>query len=229
MIVPARAGSKGLANKNIRHLGGKPLLYWSAAAIQKADITESLSILSTDSEEYAQIGKACGLEAPFLRPSQYSNDQSSAIDVILHSLQWFKETYNYHPKYVMLLQPTSPFRTAQHIKQAWELIQQENIDSVIGCQQIFRDESTLFHLQSNYLSALAKGKTIQQRRQEVPPLLTPNGCMYLTRTDIILQHQSFYPSNTIPLICDKISSMDLDTEQDWLIAESILNNNYSAL
>jgi len=105
------------------------------------------------------------------------------------------------------------------------LIQQENTDSVIGCQQIFRDESTLFHLQSSYLSALSNKQNIQHRRQEVSPLLTPNGSMYLIKTNIFNQHQSFYPPHTVPLICDKISSVDIDNEQDWLIAESIISNN----
>jgi len=225
IIIPARSGSKGLPDKNIKLLGGKPLIYWTARAINKANLNNAFAVLSTDSNHYAKVGKECGLESHFLRPPELSRDQSSAIEVINHSLQCFENIYGYQPKLVMWLQPTSPFRTAEHINQALELIQQENTDSVIGCQQIFRDESTLFHLQLDYLSALSDKQKVQHRRQEVPCLLTPNGSMYLIKTHLFNQLQSFYPPNTVPLICDKIASIDIDNEQDWFIAESIINND----
>lgn len=225
VIVPARSGSKGIPGKNIKPLGGIPLLAWTARAIQAAAIENSLAILSTDSKEIAETGQQFGLEVPFLRPEAISEDNSSANQVIQHSLEWFEQHYQYAPKMLMWLQPTSPFRKAKHIQQAYELMQSKQTQAVIGCQTIYRDETTLFHLNQGYLKSLSQDKK-SNRRQEVATLLTPNGIIYMTYTDSYKKLQSFYPENTVPLICDKISSIDIDTEEDWLIAESLINNHH---
>jgi len=224
IIVPARSGSKGITDKNIKLLANKPLLYWTAKAINEANLSNSLSILSTDSKQYEEIGAKYGLEVPFLRPSHLCQDETSAIEVIAHSLDWFNHTYQYEPELIMWLQPTSPFRTAKHIKSALTMIQCNNTDSVIACQQIYRDQTTLFNTELGYLVPLAQGK-LQQRRQEVKTLLTPNGLMYLIKTKYFKKSISFYPEKTVPLICDKISSIDIDTEEDWLLTESIMDFN----
>ncbi|OQW71589.1 MAG: N-acylneuraminate cytidylyltransferase [Proteobacteria bacterium ST_bin11] len=222
MVVPARGGSKGLPDKNIRFLDHKPLLSWTADAISIAGLPNSLALLSTDSERYAEIGRQYGLSVPFLRPADYATDHASSIQVLEHVLDWFHFQYGYFPSFTMLLQPTSPFREPAIIKQAVDMVRQGRADAVIGCKEIFRDLTTLFRCNDGFLRALDSSKPTQSGRQQSQALLTPNGAMYLCNTDYLLTHRSFYPPRTAPLIMNAVQSLDIDSEEDWLIAESFI-------
>lgn len=222
IVIPARSGSKGIADKNIKLLAGKPLLVWTAQAIQRANLSNCLAILSTDSELYAKIGADAGLQVPFIRPAQCSNDDASALAVVDHALQWFEDEYHYLPEQVMWLQPTSPFRSSAIIEQALEMMTSQHADGVIGCKEIHRDLTTLFRSKEGFLTALCNDQAIQTRRQEVEPLLTPNGAMYLCKTSVLQEKKSFYSERTLPLAMDPIMSLDIDTLTDWAMAEAFV-------
>jgi N-acylneuraminate cytidylyltransferase/CMP-N,N'-diacetyllegionaminic acid synthase len=222
IIVPARCGSKGLVDKNIRDLGGKPLLAWTAEQIAEANLANSFAILSTDSEIYAEIGLQNGLKAPFLRPPECAGDNATAIQVIEHSLAWFVAEHGYAPELTMWLQPTSPFRTSFSILQAANMLIEQQLDSVIGCKAIHRNLTSLFYCDDGFLSALDGSKPTQTTRQQTRPLLTPNGAMYLCKTKQLVDNQSFYPKKTSPLVMNSIQSHDIDTEEDWMIAEAFI-------
>lgn len=221
IIIPARSGSKGIPDKNIKLLGGKPLIAWTAQAIQNARLSNCIVILSTDSELYAKVGREAGLSVPFIRPAECSSDQASALAVVGHALQWFDDEYHYLPEQVMWLQPTSPFRSSAIIQQALDMMEQRQADSVIGCKEIHRDLTTLFRTQNGFLSALSEDR-VQTRRQDVEPLLTPNGAMYLCKTSVLQEKQSFYSERTLPLVMDAIMSLDIDTPTDWAMAEALV-------
>lgn len=225
IVIPARSGSKGIADKNIKLLGGKPLIAWTAQAIQKADLSNCLAILSTDSEHYAKIGSDAGLQTPFIRPADCSNDGASALAVVEHALQWFKDEYHYLPEQVMWLQPTSPFRSSAIIEQALEMMASQHADGVIGCKEIHRDLTTLFKSNDGFLKALRDDQAVQTRRQEVEPLLTPNGAMYLCKTSVLQKKKSFYSEHTLPLVMNPIMSLDIDTLTDWAMAEAFVKAN----
>jgi N-acylneuraminate cytidylyltransferase/CMP-N,N'-diacetyllegionaminic acid synthase len=222
IIIPARSGSKGIPDKNIKLLGGKPLLAWTAEAIQQTNLSDCLAILSTDSELYAKVGSDAGLNVPFIRPADCSNDNTSAIAVIDHALHWFEGEHHYLPEQVMWLQPTSPFRPSAIIAQALEMMDSQQADGVIGCKEIHRDLTTLFNTQGGFLKPLSHGQTTQTRRQDVKPLLTPNGAMYLCRTSVLQEKKSFYAGRTLPLLMDSIMSLDIDTLTDWSMAEAFV-------
>lgn len=229
-VVPARSGSKGVANKNIKKLGGRPLICWSAEALEEIQHKKDvLAILSTDSQEYAEIGQTCGLNAPFLRPPELANDTATAVDVALHAVDWFKHEYGYQPQQLMWLQPTSPFRSPEIIDQALDLIAENQAEAVVGCKTIYRDLSTLFTQNNGFIQALDAEQPHQNRRQEVNALLTPNGAMYLIKTDVLIQQRKFYPSGTLPLVMDAVSSHDIDEPQDWQIADAYVNAGLSWL
>lgn len=221
IIVPARSGSKGITDKNIKLLGGKPLLEWTAKTITDAALDNSLAILSTDSEQYAEIGRAAGLQVPFIRPAELANDQASGLAVIEHALHWFKQQYTYWPKQILLLQPTSPFRAAGVLRQSLDLLVKEQADSVVSCKAIYRDLTTLFNLETGFLKPLST-EAMQIRRQDKAPLLTPNGSLYLCKTEMILEKQSLYGERTLPLVMDDMMSLDIDTLSDWAIADAML-------
>ncbi len=222
MVVPARSGSKGLPDKNIRPLAGKPLLSWTAQTITDAALPKALAVLSTDSEHYAEIGRGSGLAVPFLRPACHATDAASSLQVVEHALDWFREHYAYLPAWVMLLQPTSPFRSPAILRQAVAVVDGGKADAVIGCKEIQRNLTTLFQMSNGFMQALDKRQPTQASRQQSPPLLTPNGAMYLCRTDFLLMHKSFYPPHTVPLVMNTIQSLDIDTEDDWAIAEAFI-------
>ena len=222
LIVPARSGSKGLVDKNIKILGGRPLLSWTIQAVQQANPQNGLTVLSTDSEQYRLVGQELGMAAPFLRPKELATDTTSAIDVALHALRWFEAEFNYLPESIMWLQPTSPFRSPVSIEQAFELMKTRQANAVIGCKEIHRDLSTLFRCEKGYLSALDREKTIQTARQQIEPLLTPNGAIYLCKTASFLECKSFYPDKTLPMVMNTVQSLDIDTEVDWAMAEAFI-------
>jgi N-acylneuraminate cytidylyltransferase/CMP-N,N'-diacetyllegionaminic acid synthase len=222
IIIPARSGSKGLTDKNIRLLGGKPLLAWTADAIIQAELADCLAVLSTDAEAYAEIGRQAGLAVPFLRPADCAGDSATALQVIEHALNWFQSAHGYLPMQTMWLQPTSPFRSPAIIRQALGMMAEQSVEAVIGCKEIHRDLTTLFRCRDGFLSPLDQDKPTQTSRQQIKALLTPNGAMYLCRTTYLLEHQSFYPQNTVPLIMNAIQSLDIDTEEDWAMAEAFI-------
>ncbi|CAD6875081.1 acylneuraminate cytidylyltransferase family protein [Methylomonas fluvii] len=222
LIVPARSGSKGVADKNIKILVGKPLLQWTTDAIARAGLANVLPLLSTDSPAYGELGLKLGLTVPFLRPADCAGDTATALQVIQHALQWFCGEHGYLPQQTMWLQPTSPFRSPTIIHQAIAILKSESADAVIGCKEIHRNLTTLFRCDEGFLSPLDKIKSTQAARQQSQPLLTPNGAMYLCKTDYLLEHKSFYPPKTVPLVMNAIQSLDIDTEEDWAIAEAYI-------
>lgn len=222
IMVPARSGSKGIADKNIKPLAGRPLLAWTTEAIRLAGLKNAVAILTTDSEDYARLGRVLGLNVPFIRPEEYSGDAASALAVVHHALQWFFCDYGYYPESSMWLQPTSPFRSAAIIRQAMDMMTEQGADAVIGCKPIHRDLTTLFSDESGFLSPLSQDKPTQTTRQQVRPLLTPNGAMYLCKTAHLLEKQSFYPEKTLPLVMNAVQSLDIDTEEDWAMAEAFI-------
>lgn len=224
IIVPARCGSKGIPDKNIKSLAGKPLLQWTIDALITANIADSLAILSTDSPMYAELGTHLGLQVPFIRPQRYATDQTPATQVVQHTLGWFGDTYGYLPKYTMWLQPTSPFRSTACIRQAVAMIHQTDVEAVIGCKEIHRDPSTLFRCENGFLSPLDKQAPTQTHRQQIQSLLTPNGAMYLCNSHYLKESASFYPPNTVPLIMNGIQSLDIDSDEDWAIAEAFVQS-----
>ncbi|WP_292433777.1 acylneuraminate cytidylyltransferase family protein [Methylobacter sp.] len=221
IIVPARSGSKGISDKNIKLLGDKPLLAWTARAIEKANPGNCVAVLSTDSERYADVGREAGLHVPFIRPLDCANDTASALVVVDHALQWFTGEYHYLPEQVMWLQPTSPFRSSAIIEQALAMMAQRKADCVIGCKEIHRDLTTLFRTRDGFLTALSEER-VQTRRQDVESLLTPNGAMYLCKTSVLQQKRSFYSERTLPLVMDAVMSLDIDTPTDWAMAEALV-------
>lgn len=222
IVIPARSGSKGVIDKNIKSLGGKPLLQWTVEAIGASGLEHTLAILSTESAHYAEIGKNLGLHVPFLRPDECAGDSASALQVIEHALTWFLNEYGYLPAQTMWLQPTSPFRSATIIQQAVLILAEQQVDAVIGCKEIHRDLTTLFRCENGFLMPLDNRRPTQISRQQSKPLLTPNGAMYLCKTDYLLQQKSLYPPKTVPLLMGVIQSLDIDTQEDWVMAEAFI-------
>lgn len=223
VVIPARGGSKGLPGKNIKPLGGLPLLGWTAEALRRSTLSEARCLLSTDDPAIAAAGRACGLEVPFLRPATLAGDTATSRDVVLHALDWLIAEHGERPEYVLLLQPTSPFRPPSAIDAAWAMLRGEPAPAaVVGVKPVRRSLASLFLADAHgRLKPLANDDSGGLRRQDAPGLLTPNGALYLLCSQTLREGGSFFPPATAALPMDAIASLDIDDATDWAMAEAL--------
>ena len=219
-IVPARQGSKRIHGKNIRHLGGKPLIQWTIETV-KAVPSVSDVLVSTDCPVIAQIAKEAGASVPWLRPKELASDEASSISVCMHALEWYEKEKG-SVDCLMLLQPTSPFRSASTISNAVEMFRNSESKSLVSfspaethpmwCYQIADTKATPFFDQK-----------LPMRSQDLPLAFKLNGLIYLASPEYLKTNNSFIGNDTLPMIVeDPLESIDIDTEWDWFIAESAL-------
>lgn len=203
-------------------LGDLPLLGWTAEAVRRSGLENPRCLLSTDDAEIAAIGKAVGLDVPFLRPPHLATDETGAVDVAIHALDWIKESSGKKPEYLMWLQPTSPFRAPEIIRQAFSTLVEEKLDAIIGVKHVSRSLGTLFYANDEgLLEPLERQATVITRRQAVRPMLTPNGAMYAVRSEILRSSNTFMPARCGKIVMNQIMSHDIDDPIDWDVAEAL--------
>ncbi|QBJ61965.1 acylneuraminate cytidylyltransferase family protein [Pseudoalteromonas sp. DL-6] len=222
-IIPARGGSKRLPGKNILPLAGKPMINWSIEAAKNVPSIARV-VVSTDCETIANTAKAAGGEVPFLRPASLSSDTSSSVDVVRHTLEYFKgigENFDY----VLLLQPTSPLRTAAHIQGAIDLLATKKADSVISvceCEHSPLWTNTLDDSLS--LENFIPKNVNNMRSQDLPQYYRLNGAIYLTKVEQLLHEGVLMSGSSVAFKMDSHSSIDIDTKLDFMLAEAILRD-----
>lgn len=216
-IIPARAGSLGLPGKNTAKLGDFPLITWTIRAAQMSGVFSRI-IVSTDGEEIAEIADATGAEVPFIRPSYLATPTARSIDVITHVLNYAKPEKDF-----ALLQPTSPFRNAFHLTQAAK----KYLDSPSNSLVSIADSKPInwqFNLGNNdqLISSLRAKETIY-RRQDVSSLYVLNGAIYFCSIDDFRRKESLIYKDTIGYKMSRIDSIDIDYEEDLILAQAIVN------
>ena len=220
-IIPARSGSKGVKDKNIRLLAGKPLLAHSIdAAVESELITTTL--VSTDSEVYADIAKQHGALVPFLRPEHLSTDQAASIDVVIHALEFMAEQGE-HFDAICILQPTTPFRQKGAMDAAINKFQSTGADALISVVPVPHEFNPhwIFEPIDDGLLKIATGeKEIIKRRQELPPAFMRDGSIYITKASVVLEKKSLYGDKLTYLLNNPDYRVNIDTENDWQLAES---------
>lgn len=223
-LIPARAGSKGLPKKNIKNLGGKPLIGYSIEfALQNANKND-LVCISTNDHEVIEIAKnKYDLDLPFIRSEDLSNDTSSTFDVIDHALDFYKLNGIHFDK-LMLLQPTSPFRIQDDFLKINEIFRNTNADMVVSVKK--SKENPYFTLFQEDISGCLKkilASTNYTTRQECPPVYVYNGSMYLVNVAKYLEIRCFNFQNIIKYEMPESRSIDIDTQIDWILAEYFIN------
>lgn len=218
-LIPARGGSKRLPGKNIKLLGGKPLINWTIDAAQ--GIPEICVILvSTDDPEIALIAEEAGANVPWLRPEVLATDQATSVDVALHALDWY-EAENGAVDGLLLLQPTSPFRTQATIKQGIELFGSNGYRPVIGVSPVQDHPMWTFKLKDGYLVPFVEHHGFGIRSQDLEPALVANGGFYLISPKELRESKSFIGLESIPLIVNSPQeALDIDTAWELKIAET---------
>lgn len=217
-IIPARGGSKGLLQKNIRDLAGKPLIAWTIQASLKSKFINK-TIVSSDDNEILSIAKRYGAEI-IKRPDEFSTDESSSESVVKHTLEVSNETFDY----IILLQPTSPLRNYNHIDNAIsKLLFHKDATALISVNDI--DNKILKAFKKNkqgYIEGITNNLFPFIRRQDLPSTYISNGAIYIIKVDEFKKNNSFLTDKTIEFLMDTISSIDIDSLDDLIEAEKIL-------
>lgn len=224
-LIPARGGSKGIPGKNVRLLGGKPLLAWTAEAAL-ASRRLSRVVLSTDDEEIAETGRRYGLETPFLRPAELARDDTPTLPVVRHALEVLEraEPAGHRFDAVCLLQPTSPFRRAADVDGCIALLEERGLDAVVSVLPVPPEHNPHWvYFEDGGLLRLATGEEQPiPRRQELPPAFHRDGSIYVTRRDILMAGSLYGRRLGGYGMPDAGRSVNLDTPADWERAERLL-------
>ena len=215
-LIPARAGSKSIPKKNLVDLGGRPLIAWTIEAAVNSSLSKV--IVSTDSIEIAAACKSLGAEVPFMRPEKISNDDSLSIDVVIHALDTLEEDFDS----VMLLQPTSPFRSVSDINNAIQLLAEaDSVISVEAVEGMHPARMKFINTDGYLVDPLFAEEVENMPRQQLSPLYIRNGAIYLTKIDSIRQ-RTFKGAKSRALIMPSSRSINIDSEFDLQIARALL-------
>lgn len=218
-LVPARGGSKGIPDKNIRPLAGMTLLEYAARAAAESQVV-SRAVLSTDSERIAAEGRRVGLEVPFLRPSHLAADDTPMLPVIEHAVDYL-EQHGWSPEIIVLLQPTSPLRRPDHIRDAVRQLRESGADSVVTVVALPR------HLSPDYVMRIEEGQLVPflphggdvTRRQDARPAYARDGTVYAFWRRTLRDTRTIYGNHCRPFVLPLRESLTIDTPEDWNEAE----------
>lgn len=227
-LIPARGGSKGIRGKNIALCAGKPLLAYTADAALGAKSLDRV-MLSTDDPVIATLGREFGLEIPFLRPAALATDNANSLSVIVHALDWL-ESQGVVVDAIVLLQPTSPLRTAHHIREAVHLFQTQTPDALVSVVEVPHQyhPNSLMRLEQDALVPVVPTTEMILRRQDVLPLYARNGPAILILSANQIRSGSFYSGVTAPYVMSQRDSLDIDTMEDLAVAAAFLARSLPA-
>lgn len=220
-IIPARGGSKGIPRKNIKNLAGKPLIAWTIEEAKKSRYITRL-ILSSDDDEIIEVAKTYGCEVPFKRPAELSQDQSSGMEPVLHAIQ---ECPGYD--YVLLLQPTSPFRTVEDIDNCLKMVIENDYTFCVSVTESEETPYWMYTIENESMIPLIKNPPAT--RQELNKTYSLNGALYIAKTEDFIKKKNFLNNDTTPFKMSKEHSYDIDERMDfkicnWLMEEKTQKN-----
>jgi N-acylneuraminate cytidylyltransferase len=225
-LIPARGGSKSIPRKNIRPFAGHPLIAYSIAAGLAAE-TVTRVIVSTDDEEIAAIARNYGAETPFLRPAEFSRDETPDLPVFQHALRWLGANETYRPQIVVQLRPTSPLRRAAHIDQCVrQLLKRPDADAVRTVCVPFQNPFKMWVIDAaGLMQPLVQTgfpEAYNMPRQALPEVYWQTGYVDAAWTATILHKNSMTGERILPLVIDPSEWIDIDSPDDWRRAERML-------
>ena len=227
-LITARGGSKGVPGKNLTPLAGRPLISYTIDAALESGVLDRV-IVSTDDAEIARVSAELGTETPFVRPANLSGDWDPSYPVVLHAVEWMAEHEGYVPDYIMLLQPTSPLRSAEDIRDAVAIAGEHDADGVISVYEPQQQPFWMFELTADArfpdFDPHARELT---RRQSLNPQYMLNGAIYLVRCEVVLRQDHFYTDRTYALVMPRERSLDIDGPLDFMIAETLFEHDSSS-
>jgi len=232
VLIPARGGSKSIPRKNLKRLGGHPLIAWTIAAAQAARRVTRV-LVSSDDEEIRAVARDYGAEAPFARPAELARDETPDLPVFLHALGWLEEARGQRPEFVVHLRPTSPFRPPGLVDEALALLAATpEADSVRAVTAPDQNPHKMWTRRGPWLHPLHgdfADELYNQPRQKLPEVLWQTGHVDVVRRDCLMRLRSMTGRKILPLVVDPRYGLDLDTPRQWAAAEWRLSSGDLAL
>ncbi len=220
VIIPARGGSKGIPHKNIKPLNGKPLIYYTID-VARAIVTDENVCVSTDDDEIIKCVEKYNLKVPFVRPAELATDTAGTYEVLLHALEFYEKQGKQFDN-IILLQNTSPFRTAENVKEALRLYS-DQVDMVVSVKETSSNPYyNCFEEDDEGFLKISKGNGLFTRRQDVPKTYEYNGAIYIINPKSLKEKPLGKFTKRIKYVMDDLHSVDLDNMIDWKFAEFII-------
>ena len=221
-LIPARGGSKRLPGKNLLSLGGKPLIAWSIDIVLGLPGVVDV-LLSTDDPHIARVASEMGVMVPWLRPPELATDTASSVDVALHALDWYEAEYGVVDG-LMLLQPTSPLRSRGTVERGIALFQDGQGRAVVGVAPATTHPMWALKLLDGGLQPWVSQEALRTRSQDLPAAYAITGAFYLLSPQELRKERSFFPLGAQPLVLNgEGESIDIDTEEDYVLAQALLS------
>ena len=223
-MIPARGGSKGVLRKNVRFICGRPLIFYTIETALKVQHLLYRVIVSSEDEEIATIARQYGADVPFLRPPELSGDNVPTLPVLKHAAEFIEKRDGVTLDWILLLQPTDPFRSEEDIKAALDLAQEGGCDSVISVVQVFSVHPILMkRIEDNRLLPYCIEEKEGTRRQDYqPPAYMRNGAIYLTRRKVLMEKNSIWGEVIRPYVMPQERSIGVDSELDLKLVEILM-------
>lgn len=223
-LIPARGGSKGIPQKNIKLLNGKPLIEWSAEALLKSKLIDTC-MCSTDDKEIAKIVENLGVDIPFIRPKKLAEDDSLVVDVIIHALDFFNKK-NITFSHVMLVQPTNPTIKSSDIDNAVNLAKNNDYDTIISVHKYSGiHPAVMYKKRDNEIFEPLLPNSSELPRQKFEEIYARSGLFYLIKTEVLKENKSIYGKKIHAIEIDEKRAIPIDTDQDFCKAEKYLREN----
>ncbi|MED1745802.1 acylneuraminate cytidylyltransferase family protein [Brevibacillus borstelensis] len=221
-IIPARGGSKGVYRKNIRHIAGKPLISYTIDAALACPLIDQC-IVSTEDEEIKRISLEAGVKV-INRPLELATDTALSEDVVRHVLENCMAKGDL-PKYFVLLQPTSPMRNEKHITDCIDFSMKVHSRCTVSVTEVEHHPYKTFYEENGILIPLKNRQSLSKPRQQLPSVVRQNGAIYFMETVAFLEQNSFFVDPVLPYYMDENSSIDIDSERDFLFCEMLMSRS----
>lgn len=228
-IIPARAGSKGLPDKNIKELCGKPLIAWSIETGLKSNYLDEVMV-TTDCQNIAEVSKLYGANVPFLRPEELASDTATSFDAIAHTIDYYKNELNKEFDYIVLLEPTSPLREISDIDNMIEkiVVNENDFDSIISIGEVNEHPCVMKKVvNQNYLFPCFVELEMETRRQDHDMVYFPYGVAYIVKTKSLLNEKTFYTKQSTFYKIRRYQCYEIDCIYDFLAVENIMKYEWS--
>jgi CMP-N,N'-diacetyllegionaminic acid synthase len=218
-LIPARGGSKGIPGKNLIDLGGKPLIDWTIQAAQSSKHLTRI-IVSTDDLKISSVATSLGSDVPFLRPKEISGDETPMIDVACHALNALDESF----EHLVLLQPTSPFRSPADIDACIDICLEKKVPSCVSIVETEKSPYWMYDMnEAQQLQPIIGDGKQFTRRQDVPKTYALNGAVYVSKVDRLLEIRQFVSQETAGYVMPPDRSIDIDTPIQLKFAQLCAN------
>jgi CMP-N-acetylneuraminic acid synthetase len=224
-VITARGNSKGLLGKNIKILGGKPLIAYSIDAAKKSDLITHI-IVSTDNQKIAEVARARGGDVPFMRPAELATDTAGHVEVMQHATAFMEEKLGIVFDYVVIFQPTSPFRTKEDIDGTIQKLIETGADSAVSLVEIesMYNPIKIKKMEGSRVLPYCVEESEGIRRQDLPKAYRRSSAVYAMRRDLLMKEGKLYGNFTVGYVTPRERFIDIDTAENWVLAEEMLES-----